>query len=526
MVVDSSGAHLTSLSDAVQENVSSLVGSDDWVERYLDDASLRPVEKIGGFEAPPPGKPGGSPAASTPEVQVSLELDKGGSPSSVKIVAGILNQAHPNNPANTILVAVCPTEKDKYQDLAAMLERHLPELDRLMREGVLVVAARRAVRPFLTGDLAALCTVLGHKGPNATQPCLWCKSTKAPSIRHTSLDADFGTRQGLTTQRTLRDVEHLDSRRARDSNLPRGSQLEHLSIESRPLFVIDPRQIVVIPLHATQGGTSRLLRLAIESVIVAHTPAKGDVFAAELAEKLYQEVGVVPVPYHGGLFIGRDCHKIAEKSDVVCRLLESLLPPTKLAAHQRAWQLWNKVRRVLNRGAVATGAEMRQFRLDTVAVVTHLKTSFPWLYVSPKLHTLLCHAADSLQLFGSIGLYGEQGLEALHGTYNHARDRYPAPTEAERAAGFVRAMALARDASPAVLRRHAPRRKPAQSGARRAAKVGDKRRRDNKPVVEETESLKDKAKREREKWAGNLWVDAARTIRTYQSRRAVIEEGE
>ena len=266
---------------------------------------------------------------------MSLELDKGGSPSSVKIVAGILNQAHPNNPANTILVAVCPTEKDKYQDLAAMLERHLPELDRLMREGVLVGAARRAVRLFLTGELAALCTVFGHKGPNATQPCLWCKSTKAPSIRHTSVDAELGTMKGLTTQRTLRDVEHLDSRRARDSNLPKGIQLEHLSIESRPRFVIDPRLIFVIPRHATKGGTSRLLRLAIESVIVAHTTEKGDVFAAELAEKLYQGVGVVPVPYHGGRFIGGEWHKNAEKSDVVCRLLESLFPATKLSAHQR-----------------------------------------------------------------------------------------------------------------------------------------------------------------------------------------------
>ena len=139
---------------------------------------------------------------------------------------------------------------------------------------------------------------------------------------------------------------------------------------------------------------------------------------------------MVPVPYHGGLFIRRDCHNIAEKSDVVCRLLESLVPPTKLAAHQRAWNLGNKVRGVLERGSVATEAEMRQFRLDTVVVVTHLKTRFPWLYVSPKPHTLLCHAPEFLQLFGSIGLYGEQGLKAWHGTYNHARERYPAPTEA------------------------------------------------------------------------------------------------
>jgi len=50
-------------------------------------------------------------------------------------------------------------------------------------------------------------------------------------------------------------------------------------------------------------------------------------------------------------------------------------------------------------------------------MVTFLIGSFPWLSISPKLHILMFHAPDVLDAFGSIGLYGEQGLEAWHGRY-------------------------------------------------------------------------------------------------------------
>lgn len=148
VVVDGTGAHLVSLAAAVQEKVSALVRSGEFVERYVYDESLQPVAKTGGFEPAPAAQPPGSPADSAPEVQVMLALDKWGRASSVKIMASVINQARPNNPYNSILVAVCPCTEDKYDDLKGMLSRHLPEVERLLREGVLVGASRRLVRLF------------------------------------------------------------------------------------------------------------------------------------------------------------------------------------------------------------------------------------------------------------------------------------------------------------------------------------------------------------------------------------------
>jgi len=77
-------------------------------------------------------------------------------------VVGIINQARPKNPNNTIFAAVCPCDKDNYDDLDSMLKTLAPQVTALLAGGTLVDGERRAVRLFLTGDCAALRTVLGH----------------------------------------------------------------------------------------------------------------------------------------------------------------------------------------------------------------------------------------------------------------------------------------------------------------------------------------------------------------------------
>jgi len=101
---------------------------------------------------------------------------------------------------------------------------------------------------------------------------------------------------------------------------------------------------------------------------------------------------------------------------------------------------------ILNRAAIIPAEEVVAFRADTSAMVTVMKGSFGWLSMSPKIHILMFHAPDFLELWGSIGLYGEEGLEAWHGRYGQNSVKFPGATELERAAGLLRAMALAREA--------------------------------------------------------------------------------
>lgn len=143
--------------------------------------------------------------------------------------------------------------------------------------------------------------------------------------------------------------------------------------------------------------------------------------------------------------------------------------------------------------------------------MTLLCRSFPWVRISPKLHVLLCHAPDLLDRFDSIGLYGEQGIEAWHGHMHAHVAEYPAATEVGSAAKYLRAMALARDAGKSD-RLPQTRRSPAAPGARRGTKLDDGRLNENKDAVPPSDSTEDKAVQQRKKWAASLFCEADRVL--------------
>ena len=271
-----------------------------------------------------------------------------------------------------------------------------------------------------------------------------------------------------------------------------------------------------------------MLRLGVEVVIRCCGQAAGSAFACELSEVLCEEMRVQPVPYHGGLFIGRDCHALGDHSDALCTALETKLcglngesaerAQTYLTGYKAAWESWNRIRTVLNRATIATADEAAAFRSDATNFVAGLKATFGWPNVSPKLHILLAHAPDFLDEFGSIGLYGEQGLEAWHGRYSQTARLYPGETELASAAVFMRAMALAGDASSAVLERLAPRRAAPMKAAHKAVSPGDKRLRANKPPLPLCDETREKLERERTLWATKVFAVAVETIATHEGR--------
>jgi len=81
--------------------------------------------------------------------------------------------------------------------------------------------------------------------------------------------------------------------------------------------------------------------------------------------------------FHGGLFIGRDCHTIGDNSEVVCAALKRKMSPAHFDEYERACSTWNRVRRTLNRAAIIPTEECARFTSNTVAMVTLLKSSFP-----------------------------------------------------------------------------------------------------------------------------------------------------
>jgi len=345
VVMTGSGAQLVSLTAPIQERMSALCDGGLFMERpanasaALNDAATAAPGVAAAAVAFP-----GSPATSGPDEQIVVRLDKGGDPGTVKIVASVINQAHPNSPSNIILVGICPCGNEKDEALAAMMETHLPQIDALLRDGVMVLGARRSVRLMFGCYYDAQRCFLGHKGATTTQPCLMCKRTRSPSVKKALLDATHGTLQDVSGSGNLREGTHVADRMVMDDAtrtiaMP-GTPDHHCSVARSFLLGIDPRQIVPIPLHTTQGMSHRFLQLALETVMVYQSATDGATagreagadFALVLVGLLHERVRVRPTDFHDGLFIGRDCHTIGDNSALVCAALVGKGSPEHLAA--------------------------------------------------------------------------------------------------------------------------------------------------------------------------------------------------
>ena len=65
--------------------------------------------------------------------------------------------------------------------------------------------------------------------------------------------------------------------------------------------------------------------------------------------------------------------------------------------------------------------------------MTYFRRNWPNESITPKMHLLEDHCLPFIKMWGSgFGLYGEQGMESLHATFNSLRRSYtamPVPTE-------------------------------------------------------------------------------------------------
>jgi len=146
IIVTGFGAHLASVEAAFQENFTSLRDAYMLIERPLSGALLKNAPSE---QEPAVWSPRGSPSSSMQDVPVTVGLDEGGDTGALKSFAEVFNQPPQNTPSNTILAVACTCLHDKYDDLALMPETHVPQLDELLLDRVLVRGVRRPGRVLL-----------------------------------------------------------------------------------------------------------------------------------------------------------------------------------------------------------------------------------------------------------------------------------------------------------------------------------------------------------------------------------------
>lgn len=96
--VNSSGAHLAGLRDAVQEKLAALWDACLFIERLILDENLKLILQTDVFVAPEQETESvwaNTHPATVNDVQMTCGIDKGGEPSSLKIVVGIMKSRSP-----------------------------------------------------------------------------------------------------------------------------------------------------------------------------------------------------------------------------------------------------------------------------------------------------------------------------------------------------------------------------------------------------------------------------------------------
>jgi len=214
----------------------------------------------------------------------------------------------------------------------------------------------------------------------------------------------------------------------------------HLFIERPPDIIMPPPQIVHLPLLLLIRLTLRVLQIAIEAVTRGRGPSTGRQFAYSLVATLSVEIAVEPVPFYRGNFIGWHCHTIAARSHAIVRILRTVVLAHWATAYAREWALLGGVMATLNRAAVLTPVDERQFKADARAVVSLIQKSFLRVSISPELHVLFSHSWELMGRWGSTGLYNEQAIRSWHEYFNQNAARFTAETRLHSCRTLVQTM--------------------------------------------------------------------------------------
>jgi len=414
-----SGAFLVSARVALQGRIDDLCDYKQFIERFVRGSDCAEIASTSPFLGQ--ASPTKMYEADARTVQVCFGPEKGGVLSSTKAVFSCANQHHPCSRGNTLPFCVFPAAKDDHAALSAMADVYVPDLDALRMGGLEVAGERRAVLLIVTGDYQYMTAWCGHVGASRNMPGQRCTAMRRVTKTNREQVAIYGEMQaGSRAGGKPSTIEHFKKMAAAytgggNDTLSTPLKLEeHLSIEIRPLIIIEPQHIAPMPLHLTLGITVCLLRLGIEAIKFWHGKASAAKYAHNLASTLRQSVGVSPTPYFSGAFEGRQCQRVGERLSLICVLLSAYVSDKVRGDYSEACATWRRILPILTRVNDVSSAEMAAFRRDAASLVDNLKAAFEWNSVTPKLHTLCRHAADILEAFGCLGRYSEQRLEAWH----------------------------------------------------------------------------------------------------------------
>ena len=276
------------------------------------------------------------------------------------------------------------------------------------------------VRIKLCGDWMFLNAVVGLLSPASLYPCFKCLAPSAHLFSHHAIQQP---RTPATYERDLAEYNRLVTIN-KAHKVPASQRHLHHSVVRAPLFDVDPKDIVPLPLHAVLG----LVNLFVEE-IKRRVPKRNKASFNVLLKSIKHST-----PHTGRASIyalnGHEIENLlSEKMSMQQKFMELL--DEKDEEYDKNKQRVNKLfywssalyRYLLPKRAL-TSAEKDEISQVISEIWGQWSVYIhPKQQPTPKAHMLI-HIMEYIEEYDSVGLYGESALESFHHTFNELSENY------------------------------------------------------------------------------------------------------
>uniref|UniRef100_A0A7M5XJ63 Uncharacterized protein n=1 Tax=Clytia hemisphaerica TaxID=252671 RepID=A0A7M5XJ63_9CNID len=157
-------------------------------------------------------------------------------------------------------------------------------------------------------------------------------------------------------------------------------------------------------------------------------------------DKLLQKLHICRQAYHGKSFIGNHVHKMLKEKNIVklCNTTPIIVCNNGFAgtevhddslklnkSFKTLFGLYSKCHHAINRADRISPNELNSLQNDIDELLAFFRRNFQSETITPKLHLLEDHAVNFMEKWGSsFGIYGEQGADSIHKTFNEMKTKY------------------------------------------------------------------------------------------------------
>ncbi|XP_057290698.1 uncharacterized protein LOC130657379 [Hydractinia symbiolongicarpus] len=160
---------------------------------------------------------------------------------------------------------------------------------------------------------------------------------------------------------------------------------------------------------------------------------------ASSIDKTLQKMGVERQAYHGQSFIGNHVHKLLKKENIqnLTSSIKEIVAAQKhddqlihsvnleMDKYDMLFTYFAEVHNIYNSAKYLSCEEILALEISINKFMMHLRTNWPKVNISPKLHMLEDHVTEFIAKWNvGFGFYGEQGGESLHHEINRMSSRY------------------------------------------------------------------------------------------------------